>query len=68
MYGLGSADNVKTTCNWRGQDEHVGARARSQVYMADTPRQDIWGAQEDLETAHGVVCSSARCKGLNFTC
>ena len=41
MYGSGSADNVKTTCNWRGQDEHVGARARSQVYTSGNSRRNI---------------------------
>ena len=42
---VGCADDVFTTCNGRGQDERVQDRIRSQVYMADTARQDIWGAQ-----------------------
>ena len=51
MFGLGSADNVKTTCNWRDQDEYVGARARSGVYTSGNSRRDIGGAQWDIETA-----------------
>ena len=36
--------------------------------MADTARQDIWGARGDSETSDGVVCSSGRRKELNPTC
>ena len=47
---IGCAETVYTTCDERGQDERVGARARSQVYMAHIARRDIWGAQWDLES------------------
>ena len=66
-YDAQSWGDIKT-CNRRGQDERVGAYARSQVYTADKARWDMWGAQWDLETAHGVVCSSARRKELKFIC
>ena len=32
MYGSGSADNVKTTCNWHDQVKHARARAKSRAY------------------------------------
>ena len=50
MYGLGSAGNVRPTCNGHGQDQRVTAYARSQVYTADIARRDIGGAQWDIET------------------
>ena len=62
------ADNVKATCYGRDHDEHVRERARSRVYTVDRARRDVWGARGDLETADGVLCSSARRKKLNFTC
>ena len=66
-YDATSWGDIKT-CNGRGQGERVGAYARSQVYTADKARRDMWGAQWDVETAPGVVCSSARRKELKFTC
>jgi len=53
---FGCVDNVQPTCNGRGQGERVTVYARSQVYMADIAKQNIWGAQWDLETADGVLC------------
>ena len=67
VYGLGSAGNVRPTCNGHGQDQRVTAYARSQVYTADKARRDIGGAQWDIETGDWVVCSSAGRKELNFT-
>ena len=64
---VGCTDNVWTTCNGRGQDDRLGAQARSQVYIEDTAGRDMWKAQWDLETANGVECSSGRRKELNFT-
>jgi len=68
VYGLGSADNVKTTCNWRDQDEHVRARARSRVYKSGNLRQNIRGARGDQGTADWVPCSSGVRKELKLTC
>ena len=50
---------MRPTCNGHGQDQRVTAYARSQVYTADKARRDIGGAQWDIETGDGVVCSSA---------
>ena len=37
MHGLGSADNVKTTCNWHDQDEHgLGVGFMRQVIQGGT--------------------------------
>ena len=68
MCKSGRVDNVKATCNWRDQVERARLRARSQVFMADITKRDIWGARWDLETASGVVCSGAGRKELKFTC
>jgi len=68
VYGLGSADNVKTTCNWRGQDEHVGARARSRVYTSGNSRRNIRGARGDQGTADWVLCASGVREVLKLTC
>ena len=57
---VGCVDDVITTRNGRGQN--------GRVYMADTARQDIWGARGDSETSDGVVCSSGRRKELKLTC
>ena len=67
VYGLGSAGNVRPTCNGHGQDQRVTAYARSQVYTADKARRDIGGAQWDIETGDWVVCSSAGRKELKIT-
>ena len=56
-YDAQSWGDIKT-CNRRGQAERVGA------YEA---RRDMWGAQLDLETAHGVVCSGTGGKELKIT-
>jgi len=58
---------VQPTCNGHGQDERVTAYARSQVYTADKARRDIRGAQWDIETGDGVVCSSVGRKELKIT-
>ena len=67
MRGLGCTGDVWTTCNGHGQDERLGAQARSQVYTADKARWGIWGAQWNIEPGYGVVCSSARRKELKIT-
>jgi len=53
---VGCTGNVWTTCNGHGQDERLGAKARSRVYMVDKAMRDIWGPRRDLETADGVLC------------
>jgi len=58
---------VQPTCNGHGQDERVTAYARSHVYTADKAWLDIGGAQWDIETGDGVVCSSAGLKELKIT-
>ena len=58
---------MQPTCNGHGQDEPVAAYARSQVYTADKARRDIRGAQWDIETGDGVVCSSIGRKELKIT-
>ena len=59
---------MKTTCNWRDQDEHVSARARSRVYKSGNSRRNIWGARLDQGTADGVLCPSGVCRALKLTC
>ena len=68
VYGLGSADNVKTTCNWRDQDEYVGARARSGVYTSGNSRRNIRGARGDRGRADWVLSASGVRKVLKLTC
>ena len=63
---VGCTGNVWTTCNGHGQDEHLGARARSRVYMADKAMRDIWVAPWD--TADGVLCCCAAGSELKFAC
>jgi len=36
--------------------------------MADTARQDLWGARGDSETSDGAVRSSGRREALQSTC
>jgi len=59
---------VKTTCNWRGQDEHVRARARSRVYTSGNSRRNIRGARGDRGRADWVLSASGVRKVLKLTC
>ena len=54
VYGLGSAGNVRPTCNGHGQDQRVTAYARSQVYTADKARRDI--GELDGTEGHEMEC------------